>query len=297
MPDPSNPTNRVMDVLNFLAAHPTERFSLAEIARHVGLSNGSAHRLLTTMAARRFLARHERHRTYSLGLALVAIGQAAIEQHRGIDIARRELARLALELGVQCSANALVDGEIVVLAREGTARSQLGLTRVGERRPLLPPVGLCHVAWSGPAAIDTYLAAARPHLDDALFGRLAEAIALVRRRGFAIAAKGLRAALGHDATWLPVDQVRDAAYWNAVFAMIGQLSPGEIQAFDLAEAAAAGVSHISAPVFAPSGSVAFQLVMSGLPSDLTAGQIAGHVERLCATAAQITSETHGRAPD
>jgi len=285
-----------MDVLNFLAAHPTESFSLAEIARHVGLTNGSAHRILTTMAGGMFLTRDDKRRTYSLGLGLVAIGQAAVEQHRGIEIARREIARLAGELQVQCSVNTVVDEEIVVLAKEGVAQSHLGLTRVGERRPLVPPVGISHVAWSGEAAISAYVAKAEHHLDKVLLQRLRDTFPLVRRRGYALAAKGPRAGSGHDATWLPIDQVRDAAYWNAVFAMIGQLTPGEIQVFDLSEATETGISYVSAPVFSPSGSVAFQLVASGLPRDLPVRDIERIIERLCAAAAAITLEMHGRPP-
>ena len=50
----AGPNSRVIDVINFLAAHPTESFTLSEIARNVGLSNGSAHRVLTTMSGARF---------------------------------------------------------------------------------------------------------------------------------------------------------------------------------------------------------------------------------------------------
>jgi len=296
LPDPSNPTTRVIDVLNFLAAHPAEAFTLAEIARHVGLSNGSAHRLLTTLAAGQFLSRHTAHRTYSLGLALVGIGQAAVDKHRGIEVARTEIARLALELAVQCSVNTVIEDEIVVLARTGTAQSHVGLTRVGERRPLVPPVGICHVAWSGEAAIAAYIARADGHLAPAALTRLRKAFAAVRQRGYAIAAKGPSRNGAHEATHTPADRVRDAAYWEGVMAMLGQLTPAEIQALDLAEATSAGVSYISAPVFAPDGRVAFQLVASGLPGGLDLAGIERHAERLCAAAAAITAETHGRAP-
>lgn len=296
MPDPSHPTTRVMDVLNFMAAHPTERFTLAEIARHVGLSNGSAHRLLTTMASAQFLHRHERHRTYSLGMALVAIGQAAVEQHRGIEIARRAVARLAQDLDLQCSANALVDGEIVVLCKEGTAQSHLGLTRVGERRPLVPPVGLCHVAWSGEAAIRAYVDQAAPYLDAAVCERLHAAFALIRQRGYAIAANGPAAGRTREAMVTPGDQVRDGAYWQRVFELAGQFSPDQVQLFDLARAAPSGVSYLAAPVFSPDGTVALQLVASGMPTDLAPRDIQRMAERLCAGAAAVTAEIHGRPP-
>jgi len=294
--DPSNPTTRVMDVLKFLAAHPTERFTLAEIARHVGLSNGSAHRLLTTMAAGQFLSRHEKHRTYSLGLSLVAIGQAAIAGHQGIEIARRELARLAAELDMQCSANCLADEEIVVLVKEGRPQSHLGLTRVGERRPLMPPVGLCHVAWGEQKLIDDYIGKARPFMAASVLDHLRDALPLIRARGYAVCANGPGAAASRQVLVTASDQVRDDAYWTRVHELIGQLSADEIQLFDLARAEGAGVSYIAAPVFSPEATVAFQLVVTGLPTDLDPRKIEACAQRLCAAAAVVTAEMHGRHP-
>jgi DNA-binding IclR family transcriptional regulator len=285
-----------MDVLKFLAAHPTDAFTLAEIARHVGLSNGSAHRLLTTMANGQFLSRNEKHRTYSLGIALVAIGQAAIEKHRGIEIARREVARLARELNVQCSANAVVDGDILVLVKEGTAQSHLGLTRVGERRPLVPPVGLCHVAWGGDATIRDYLGKADGFLGEEACDRLLAALPLIRTRGFAIAANGESSGRSRQAMTSPADQVRDAAYWGRVFQLIGQLTANEIQLVELDEAPPTGVSYMAAPIFSPAGDVLYQLVVTGMPTDLGVREIQNFAERLCATAAAITGDIHGRPP-
>jgi DNA-binding IclR family transcriptional regulator len=286
----------VIDVLNFLAAHPTETFSLAEIARHLDLSNGSAHRILTTLAGAHFLSRNEKQRTYSLGTAMVAIGQAAVEKHRGVEVARREIARLAVELNMQCSANAVVEDEILVLVKEGTPQSGRGLTRVGERRPLVPPLGLCHVAWGGEAAIGAYVDKVAGRLGEAVRERLLEAFPLIRRRGYAIAANGPNASHSREAMVLPADRVRDGAYWSSVFEMVGRLTPNEVQLFDLSDAGADGVSYIAAPAFSPAGAVSLQLVISGVPSHLAAGEIERYTERLCATAAAITSETHGRRP-
>jgi len=296
VPENSNPTERVIDVLNFLAAHPTETFTLTEIARHVGLSNGSAHRVLTTMANAHFLSRNERHRTYSLGMAMVAIGQAAVEKHRGIESARRELARLAVELNVQCSANSVVDDEVLVLIKEGTPQSHLGLTRVGERRPLIPPIGLCHVAWGGEAAIQAYIDKASTHLSDQVRSRLVSAFPVIRHRGYAIAMNGPGTGRSRQATVRPVDQVRGAAYWSSVFDLVGQLLPNEVQLLNLGEAGEEGISYIAAPVFSPAGTVSLQLVLSGMPINLDGRQIERYAEKLCTTAALITEEIHGRRP-
>ena len=80
--DSSGPNARVIDVMNFLAARPTESFTLTEIALHLGLSNGSAHRVLTTLAESQYLSRHPKTKTYSLGMALGA--QPSCEAGRGI---------------------------------------------------------------------------------------------------------------------------------------------------------------------------------------------------------------------
>ena len=92
MSDLSNPTSRVLDVITLLAAQPTEEFSLAEIARQLSMSKASAHRLLLTMAETDFLARNDKHKTYSLGMGLLAVGQAALQKYRGLDVARAEMA-------------------------------------------------------------------------------------------------------------------------------------------------------------------------------------------------------------
>lgn len=296
MPEPSNPTGRVIDVLNFLAAHPTETFSLAEIARHLRLSNGSAHRILTSLARAQFLSRNEKQRTYSLGMAVVAIGQAAVEKNRGIEVARREIARLATELNVQCSANAVVEDEILVLAKEGTPQSHRGLTRVGERRPLVPPLGLCHVAWGGDAAITAYVEKAAPHVSEAVSTRLTEAFPLIRQRGYAIAANGPGLHRSLQATVPAAGEIRDEAYWSALFAMMGQLTPDEVQLLTLGDVTANGISYITAPIFSPTGAVSLQLVISGLPSNLSLTEAERYAEKLCATAALITSETYGQTP-
>ena len=292
----SNPTGRVLDVLNFLAAHPTESFTLAEIARQLGLSNGSAHRVLTTMTRAQFLARNEKHKTYSLGMALVAIGQAAVEKHRGIEIARREIARLSVELNVQCSVTAVVDEDLLVLAREGRPQSYQGLNQVGERRPVVPPMGMCHIAWSGEQAIESYVAKVSAYLSAGLRRRLLSAFPLIRRRGYTIAANGPRIHKLRQATYLPIGRSRDQAYWRSLFELVGQLSAQELQLLSIDEAGTEGISHLSAPVFSPVGSVCLQLVISGMPVDLSVRQIERYVQRLCTAAAIITGDIHGRRP-
>lgn len=296
MSELSGPHHRVIDVLNFHAAHPTEAFTLSELAERLGLSLGSAHRVLATLVDARYLSRHPKHKTYSLGVALLAIGHAALEKHPSVHIARRELARLTDELKVQCTAAAVVDDELLLLAKDGTPQTHEGMNRVGERRPFIPPFGISHVAWAGEEVIAAYLAKAPPALDEPRRAYLETAVATVRRRGYAIAANGPGLSALRQVTLLPIDQPRDDAYRSKVHGLIARLTETEMQLLDLADAKSVGVSFISVPVFAPTGAVALELTVSGMPHDLEPAEIERHAERLRAAAAVVTGESHGRMP-
>lgn len=287
---------RVVEVINFLTAHPTEAFTLSELAGHLGLSNGSAHRVLTTLTDARFLTRHLKHKTYSLGVALVAVGQAALEKHRGLDVARREMARLTDEISGQCIASTIVDDELLLLAKEGLPQTHDVLMRVGERRPFVPPVGLGKVAWSDETATEIYFAKASKGMSTAVMQRMRQSLELIRRRGYAMASIGDVLRSFSQAAVLPIGQRRDAAYWERLDGLLASLTPDEAQLIDTAEAARTGLGHVSAQVFAPNGTVAFELTLSGMPAGMNADEIEHCAGRLRAAAAIVTAETHGRAP-
>ncbi len=296
MADVSNPTIRVLDVLSFLGAHPTESFTLAEIARHLGLSNGSAHRVLTTMTESRFLSRNDKHKTYSLGIALVALGRAAVEKHRGIEIARREIARLAQELNAQCSVTAIADGELLLVAKEGAPLSYDGLHQVGERTPLILPIAIGHLAWGSEEMVESHLASATPYLGRALRKHTLAAIAAIRNRGYAMAANGPAMQALRQSFAAPGARKRDEPFRRAMRAAMSILSEEELQLLHIPARSSTGLRYIAAPVFSPDGSVSLELVITGLPSNLGAREIERCAERLCAAAAVVTGEVHGRYP-
>lgn len=295
--DATGTNSRVVEVINFLAAHPTESFTLSELASHIGLSNGSAHRVLSALTEARYLSRHPKHKTYSLGVALVAIGQAALEKHRGIDVARREMAALTAELKGQCIATTIVDEELLFLAREGTPLTHDGLSRVGERRPFVPPLGLGHIAWGSREAVATYLDRAASTLSATMLDYLKKTLTVIRQRGYAVAANGKALRALRQTALFPADHSRDEAYWQRVTRLIGELTEPEIQLLDLADMSSDGISYLSVPVFSPTGTVALELSLSGMPDDISRECIERYAERLRTAAAIVTSETHGRTPD
>ena len=190
MSENADPNHRVVDVLAFLAANPLEEFSLAELSRELGLSKGTSHRLMTALAERQFVSRHPRRKTYSLGIALIAIGQAALEKHPGIAIARREMLRISTDLLVPCGITTVVGDQFLLLGREGAPQSQDGLVLVGERRMLVPPIGICHMAWRSDADIAAYLDRGAAYMSAPMRQHMLRAFPEIRRRGYAMAASG-----------------------------------------------------------------------------------------------------------
>jgi DNA-binding IclR family transcriptional regulator len=296
MVDKSNPTLRVLNVISLLASCPGDEFSLAELARRLKMSKASAHRLLTTMADADFLSRDPIKKTYGLGMSLIGVGQAALEKHRGLDRARREMARLTADLDIQCSASTLIGGDLVILAKEGVPKSHEGQTRVGERRTVVPPMGIGHIAWDDGAKAASYLAMAAAHMRADSYTWLCEALALIRHRGYAAAAGSPVYHRISEAAVLPVGGLRDDASWATLFDLMGQLSPADIQLANLDEADGNAVGYVSAPVFSAEGKLALQLVLSGFPASFSKAKIERCVDKLCAAAALVTSELHGRMP-
>ncbi len=292
----SDPNLRVVEILNFLASRPTEHFTLSEIATQLQLSNGTAHRVLSALTGARYLHRHPRHKTYSLGVALVAVGQAALEQHRGVDVARREMVRLAEGLKAQCMLTTIVDDEMLFVAKEGIPYSQDELFRIGERRPFLPPLGLLHIAWAAAEERSNYLQRAQVLLGEDQYAHIEASLPRVRELGYAIAANG--ETLGALARTAPLDisKPREQAGRERVVQLVTRLTRSEIFEPDLDRLVESGVAYISAPVFSPEGSVAFEIALSGLPENLAADEIERYVRRLCASAALVTSEIYGRKP-
>jgi DNA-binding IclR family transcriptional regulator len=287
----SGPNRRVVEVMNFLAAHPTDAFTLTEIASRLGLSNGSAHRVLTTLTESHYLSRHPKRKTYSLGMALLAIGQAALSKRRDIEIARQEVIRLAADLGTQCVATTIANGELVIVACAGTPRTSEPINQIGERRPFIPPLGITSAAWADLGEQREYLARAPAAFSDKAKQRLHEAMHVIRERGYSISGSGPAIRALRQLTSLPVGYQTNESYWAGLRQLLTDLSESEIQLLDLDEVKPEGVSYINAPVFSPSGEVVLELSLNGLTPELGKADLARHIECLLAAAAAVTSGT------
>ncbi len=164
-PASSSPTSqtlvRGLDVLEHVATGPA---ALAAIARDLGLSRSTVHRLATTLLERHYLSATPR-RGYALGPKLLQLGNVAQDQISLVRLARPYLEALAARTG-DVALLALRHGDEVVVADRAAGRSRLlPSVRAGDRldldhsaagRALLAPA-------SGPVQDDAPGNGADPH--------------------------------------------------------------------------------------------------------------------------------------
>jgi IclR family acetate operon transcriptional repressor len=95
---------------------------LTEIARAVGLTPSTAHRLLRALIAARYVEQDPTTEHYRLGLGVAVLGQRALEQS-GYSLARPILERLSADTGESASLGIRRGTEVVVIERTSGSAS------------------------------------------------------------------------------------------------------------------------------------------------------------------------------
>lgn len=300
MARPSPGAERVVAVLEFMAARPEERFTLSELARGCDLNKATAHALLTELAARGVLLRHPDEKRYSLGPRLVPVGTAAQRGYQAQDFTPGVLRRLASSTGLAAAA--------LVMEPHGDHATVVGRADpdmpppVPQRWPLVPPNGAVFYAWADEPSVEAWLARspAIASVQEAL-----TALEAARRMGVVVgsaipewyrlsALLAERSAVtappgaGHEASNGNQSALRDAL-WH-----LARSSP-LITEIDLD--ASYRAAYIAAPVFDQDGAVILAVVAGGEPVRPRVGRdLAALTERVSAAADELTATSHGRRP-
>ncbi len=277
--------DRTVAILNHLAARPREQFTLSELARDLDLNKATAHALLATLVEAGYLVRYEDTKTYGLGPALIALGNAATASYAAAAHVQAPMDRLSAEFDLECVASTAIGGEIVILASSGTPRP-LGINiQPGLRLPLVPPLGTVFVAWSGSRDIDRWLDRHGPDATDEDLERYRRAIDVVRQRGFSVGLGGDDQQRLVESIQAPQSRPRTPS------------APGEEYALvELADPSSYRLNHIGAPVFGPDGRVALAMFLIGFRGQIPATEVPRYAERLVEEAEQVTMAVHGVVP-
>lgn len=181
---------RATEIIDFLTSRGTTAFTLSEIAKELGINVASTHAILQALTKSGHLSRHPKHKTYTLGPALVAIGHVALRNHTLIARAETAAAELSRSQGVEVLLSMRAGDTVLGLAHfqvDGISRS---LLRTGQRVPLHVPFGATLVAWESEAEIEKWIergTSAKNETD--LAHGLRGLLALIRERGYQICLK------------------------------------------------------------------------------------------------------------
>ena len=293
MARPAPAVDRAIQVIDLLVTHPAERFTLTELVRRTGLSLGSAHAILAALESSGHITRHAVTRAYSLGPALVVAGLVALDQHPGIDAARRLIGPLAEQLGTETALTARTVDEIVFIARAGEPTPNGPAIRAGERVPLVPPFGAVFMAYAPDGEVDDWLART-PGGDRQAAARCRNALEQVRARGFSVTTSSdVQRLLGERAFILTDDPARSELHAD-IAELFAALVKEEYPLLDLDEDRRFDIGIVAAPVIGPDGSVIAAVTATGFPTGMPTAAVLEAGRRVRDCAAVATRHAGGR---
>ena len=292
----SPPTRRVTALLDAVVRRPTHDYSLAELAKDTGISKATALGILNELAGTGWLARDPARKTYGPGATMLAAGAAARAGHASVERARPHLVSLSRAHAATCTASAVVDGQVTVLARTDPADSApTAAFRVGQRYPFAPPSGVMFVAWDDDAVVEEWfasepLAPLRTEPD-----QLRGVVAACRAHGYLVVGLGeqdpglqaLLARLGDDELSARLGDLLRAAV------------PGDVQPYltgDISPAKRYDVSLVCAPTFDADARSDLLLAVLVMQTEMPGRSITRVAADVRKAAAAVTVEVGGRDP-
>jgi IclR family transcriptional regulator, acetate operon repressor len=114
-----------------------EGYRLTDLAIRTGLSPSTAHRLLTTLEKRRFVAFDQSDNMWHIGRQSFAIGSAFIRRRNFVAPALPFLRRLRDLTHETANLGIVDDGEVIVLTQVESREIMRAITRVGGRVPMV----------------------------------------------------------------------------------------------------------------------------------------------------------------
>lgn len=299
MARPGLAASRGIDIIELLALFPERGFTLSEIVRATGINVASCYAVLTRLTERGYLNRSREEKTYTLGPSLIAVGQAGFRSQPIVARAKQGAEDLLRELGVPVLLSTVVGEEILaLLALEDSHGRSPGMW-VGERLPLVPPLGAPYLAWAPEAAVEAWIARRASPPDRALSEEWRRNLDITRQRGFQIS---LRSSSGPTIASLMAEMAsgqRSGDYKDELAQLINSLDRYVSQPEILADDEVYDVMMIAAPIFDQDGNPAFNLSLGGFSQKLTGAMITDYADRLMRTCLEImrSDRLRRRQPD
>jgi DNA-binding IclR family transcriptional regulator len=279
-----------MDVLDLFTAFPGRAFTMSEIMTATGINVASCHAVLSALAGRGYLAR--RGKAYTLGAALIAVGQAAAQTSPIIGRAQAAAHALNAELGTTVLLSTVAAGEILALTSLPDPSGRQAGIRMGQRVPLVPPAGVHFLAWASEEAITTWISRGETE-DEAQIAAWRHELDLTRARGFQVTLRGETTEAFADMMGRMAGGTQPLAYKTEVPHLLTDhgwtlAQPETIDAHTLYD-----VALIAAPIFDRDGHAMLSLGLGGFAEPIDGARIEALAGRLMETCLRVMREERG----
>lgn len=296
MAAPVPAVERAARILELMADSPGQQFSAAQLATALRIHRATCFSILSCLSTLDLVRRDPLRKTYTLGPALLRLGTAAAQQHRGIPAARREMFRLVDQLDVGALVCAPVGWDIVLLDRVANDPATIGVPPADiVTAALHPPLGAIFVAWSSPAVIAEWLGRSPADSTEADLESFRRSVAAVRARGYSIGSE--------TEVEVQLEQI------------LARLQRGDgkerlAMALELADLVRTGrdadpggprtdgqnIDHLIGPVFDEAGEVTLTLTIFGRPGQIRSANLADFADPLMTSCSRVTRSIGGLWP-
>ncbi|MCF2532357.1 helix-turn-helix domain-containing protein [Yinghuangia soli] len=287
MTAPSPPTDRVVAVVELLAAAPAP-VTVAEITARLDLNRSTATAVLGALEASGWVRRDPADRTYTLGPGLLGVAGAVHAKLAPADPVGAELRGLAERIGCGVALSEVGTRQITFLAVAGGPDALPSGIGVGTRLPLRPPGGAAAMPWRPQADQDAWLAAAPAEHRPAL----AALLRLTAEHGVALwrpaAEHGRLLGVLRDVVALLDEHPGRAELRTRVLDQLVAIAGHAYTAADLADPGPLPLSYLSAPVFDRAGRARHELQIGPLRAAVPHAERAHYIAELRASAARLT---------
>ncbi len=128
------PTLRVLNIIQSLAASNDEGLTLTEIATKIHVPKSTIVPIIHTLCDNNFIAQKSNGK-YVIGINMFITGSAALQNISFLDLFKKEMKEIVAKTDETCQLGILVNGNVLYLAKEDSAQPIRLVSFVGKRLP------------------------------------------------------------------------------------------------------------------------------------------------------------------
>ncbi len=295
-PRPALSAKRALTVLSFLAAHPSEAFTISDLVERLEINISSLHSVLAVLCEEGYLERDPKRRSYRLGATPIAVGQSALEEYPTLVLAREATAALAAELGLEATCGIIASQDLLAIAAAGRPERLMMRPRVGQRLPFMPPLGILGVGYLESEAVESWLDRLGADIDESAREAYREAATAAAVRGHQVELETpSRRQIGPLLPALDANP-HDPALRARLRELVIALGHERHTLVDPRASETYEVNNIQAPVFDTGGRFLAGLTLLGWEAPLSGAEVLELVQTLTRAADKVTLAGGGHRP-